>query len=531
MIEVAGLGLTAGVIGWSALRLHGLYEERQRRLARGLARIEDERRSACDEVLRACDQVFGSTIRQAMSRQELRRLIDGGITPDDLASLLLNRYQTVSGLALGHHLAVDGLEIKLEDALRTRHVYVVGRTGSGKTTLIRNLILQDLEAGHGLAILAPEQELLTDELFPYIPSHRINDIIYINPVDTECPVILNPLHLDPGEDLDLKVDEVLTTLLRLFAEDGGGAAPRMEAILRHSLYLLVQIPGSTLLDFPKLLNRQRDDFRRWAVTQCPDPEIRQFWTETYPSYPKDAHLPLTNRLSRFLRPRMIRNLLCSPGPSLNVRQAMDTGKVLCFPLSDGILGETNAKLLGQLITSKIQLAAMSRADIPQSQRRPFFVYLDEFQSFVNVAATSYEKLLSRSRKFNVGLVLAHQQIGQIPESLMRDILGNVGTLVSFQVGATDARRLCRDLVGEVGGEFQSPDPKELISLRVGEACVRTGRRVMILKTFPPPEGGDWELRDQVIARSREQYGYCQQGQELSLNQVPLDQLNPGEVFE
>jgi hypothetical protein len=502
---VLGL-LVLGVGAWIILGFSRSGQEADARSAREDARAEECRVRECGEVVRFFANHVGYVARDRVSREELSSWIDSGVSADELANRIWKACGEAAGVLLGHQpLGAGNLPVVVPESLRPRHVYVVGKSGSGKTTLLRNLILQDLHAGRGLAVLAPEAELLDEELLPLIPERRWKDVVYVDPADTARPVPLNPLHLEQGEDLDLKVDETFTIFQRVFSEDGTGAAPRMEAILRQGLSLLMRIPGATLLDFERLLDRQDDSFRRWAVVQVNDPEAERFWLQTYPAHPKDAHLPLVNRLGRFLGPRVVRSLLCAPG-CLNVRAAMDEGRVLLFSLSDGLLGATNAELLGQLVVAKIQMAAMSRADQPKESRRPFSVYLDEFQTFCGVAGTSYEKILSRARKYGLSLVLAHQQTGQIPEHLMREILGNVATVVCFVVGASDAKRLGREMVGEVDGEPRLLDRQELLSLRVGEAWCRIDRNVLFLRALPPPKGGAAWVRDQIIQESRLHYG-------------------------
>jgi hypothetical protein len=301
----------------------------------------------------------------------------------------------------------------------------------------------------------------------------------------------------------------------------------------------MQFPGSTLLDLERLLDRADGSFRDWVVGRLGDEEAKRFWTSTYPAYPKDAHLAVVNRLGRFLRPKTVRNLLCQPGRGLNIRQAMDEGKVLLFSLSDGILGETNAEVLGQLVVAKIQMAAMSRANVPKAERRPFYLYIDEFQSFCGVAATSYEKILSRARKYNLGLILAHQQTGQIPEQLMREILGNVSTVVCFSVSASDAKRLGREMVGELDGVIVPLEPQELVSLKVGQAWCKIGRSVFFMPTYPAPETVDSDVRDEIIRRSRERYGVKSGQPKLEPRAEPagkafattsLEEIDPGSVF-
>lgn len=501
-VLVLGVGILALVVR-SVLRSN---EAARFRAERDAIKADERRVRECGDVVLFFANHLGYLARDRVSREDLADWIDSGITSDELAGRLWTACADVKGILLGDHpLGGSRLPVVLPDSLRSRHLYVIGKSGSGKTTLLRNLILQDLDAGRGLAVLAPEAEMLRDELLPFIPEHRWSDLVYVNPADTERPIPFNPLTVEEGEDLDLKVDETFTIFQRIYADEGTGGAPRMEQILRQGLYLLMRIPGTTLLDFERLLDRQDDSFRRWAVTQVQDPETERFWLSTYSAYPKDAHLPLVSRLGRFLRPKVVRSLLCTPG-CLNVRKAMDEGKVLLFNLSDGLLGAANAELLGQLVVAKLQMAAMSRADARKEDRRPFSVYLDEFQTFCGVAATSYERILSRARKYNLSLILAHQQTGQIPEQLMREIFGNVATVVCFTVSASDAKRLSRELVGEVSGESLSLDPKQLLSLRVGEAWCRIDRNVVFLKTRKAPEEGLNLVRDYVIEGSRRRHG-------------------------
>jgi hypothetical protein len=515
----------------------------QRRVEAARLEEEDDRRDdarrvkACGEVVLAYANNLGYAAREVISRQELSDLIDTGITADHLNETINERIAALDGVLLGlQRIGAEDVPAKLPISHRTRHVYCVGKSGSGKTTLLRNLILQDLECGNGIGVIAPEHEMLFEEILPYIPAHRVDDIVYVNPADTECPIPLNPLELEEGENLDLKADETMTIFKRMFDEEGGGSAPRMDTILRQALYALMQVPGTTLLDMEKLLDRSDASFRERVVKQIDDPEAEYFWTHTYPMYPRDAHLPIVNRLGRFLRPKVVRNILCSPGKSLNIRQAMDEGRVLLFNLSDGILGEANAQLLGQLVVAKIQMAAMSRANVAKSERRPFYLYIDEFQSFCGVAATSYEKILSRARKYGLGLILAHQQTGQVPEHLMREILGNVSTVVSFLVSASDAKRLSREMVGEAMGEPVGLEPHALLSLQIGEAYCRVNRNVFSIKTFPPPAGPSERMRDTVIERSRENYGRRSGERSAGVTRQQMvtphsiEQIDPAAVF-
>jgi len=527
----------------------GVYAYKQARAAAEAKRREQERAerrrvNKCGEVVRYFANDFGYLARQCIRRDELEQLIDSGISPEDLAAEIQRRMDEQPGLIVGYQ-PVDnrpGPKVKLTQHFRDRHVYVIGKSGSGKTNLLRNMILQDLRDGNGVGVIAPEQEMLTDELLPYIPDARLDDVVYFNPADPQAPVSFNPLYLDPGEDIDLRADENLTIFKRSI---GSAAGPRMDEILRQGFYALLEREGTTLLDFERLMDRGNPTFRNEIVRTSQDATTVNFWRDVYPQFPKDAHLPITNRLSRLTRPRTTRNLLCNPTGSLNFRQAMDTGKVLLFNLSDGILGEANSQLLGQLIVSKFQTAVMSRADVAPDRRRPFYLYIDEFQTFTGGAATSYEKILSRARKYRLALILAHQQTGQIPQPLLKEIFGNVSTLISFVVSRRDALRVSGEFVAERDGQIVNLSTEEILKLKVGEAWCKIGQNTVFMKTYLAPQEPDYGRAEHVIEHSRERYGLplaqgvpgAQQGEtsgrgtsESSPAQAPLEDLDPGQVF-
>jgi hypothetical protein len=355
-------------------------------------------------------------------------------------------------------------------------------------------------------VIALEAELIHRELLPFFATERWDDVVLIDPGDFTRPVSYNPLDLQPGEDLDRKASQLHVTLKRLCAEEGATGAPRMELILSQAIYALLPIPGTTLLDIERLVDRQDPSFRQWVITQTADERTRHFWECTYESFVRDAHLSLLNRLGRLLRPKAVRNLLCQRTGSFNLRRAMDEGKIVLIALSDGLLGEDTAATLAQLFAAMFQLGAMSRADTPPEERRPFYLYLDEAQRTAGVAESSFEQMFARCRKFACGLSLAFQHFGQLPESLVRDLLGTAGSIIAFQVGATDARRLARELVGEVNGRLVNVDPAQLVSLPVGQAICRFGRSVFRLHTLPPPTDGSEAAREEILRRSRQRYG-------------------------
>ncbi len=384
---------------------------------------------------------------------------------------------------------------------RDRHTYIIGKSGSGKTTLMLNMIYQDLKAGNGLGVIAPEQEMLTEQILPYIPENRIDDVIYFNPAD-ENPIPFNPLNLEPDEDADLKADEVMTIFKRIIGTEG---TPRIDEILRQSIYALLTTPNTTILDIPKLLDRADPDYRHQIISQLQDEYCAHFWRDTYPQFPKDAHLPVLYRISAFTRDKRIRNTLCQTGQSLNFRQVMDSGKIVLFNLSDGILGEQNSQLLGQLIVSQFQLAVASRANIPEQQRKRFYLYIDEFQTFTNTAASSYEKILSRARKYRLALILAHQQTGQIPGELLRDIFGNVSTMISFTVSHADATKLSKEFLTEQDGKLAPTPPEKFIELQIGETYCKLGRESFKMKTPLITEQPNWDIKEKILEQSRNQF--------------------------
>ena len=493
--------------------------ERQQEIERQHERTEKKRLEECDEVVLFFHNYLGYIAKECIRRDELENLIDEGYTAEELADEIGGRIAEKDGLVLGYQPFADNVQVdvKLTLPFRERHIYVVGKSGSGKTNLIRNLIFQDLEQGAGIGVIAPEQEMITDEILPYIPDHRIDDVIYINPADTERPVCFNPLHLDEGEDIDLRADETFTIFQRVMGE---GSGARMNEILRNTLYALLEKPNTTLLDIARLLDPHDSTFRDEVVRETEDPDTVHFFKNVYPQFPKDAHLPIINRIGRLTRPKYIRNVLCNPENSLNFRDAMDSGKIMLFNLSDGILGENNSQILGQLIVSKFQMATMSRAAQAKTERKHFWLYIDEFQTFTNVATTSYEKILSRARKYRLGLVLAHQQTSQIPTQLLKEIFGNVSTLVSFVVSSADATKLSQELITNFNGEIDHIPADDILSLKVGEAYCKIGQSSFFMRTRLADQSPDFQRAKMIIEHSRKAYGKKPMGRHERHETIP-----------
>jgi hypothetical protein len=541
-VDTVAIIVMLAVGGGSFLWYHSKQAEEKRRETRQAEEAERKRLQDCEEVVRYFANFYGYLARAVVSRDELAEKIDAGTTAEELQSFIAGRMLEVDGIELGTH--GSGLPVILPNEYRDKHLYVVGKSGYGKTNFLRFLILQDLSRGSGIGVLAPEMEMLSEEILPFIPEDRVQDVIYFNPKDLECPIVLNPLHLEPGEDIDLHVDETFTVLQRVVG-DGG---PRMDEILRHSLYALTERQGSTLMDFEPLLDRQDDTLRKEIVRNTDDDQTKRFFEHTYPQLPRDAHIPIINRISRIIRGKYVRNCLCPPTRTplkpeevsmrlLNIRRAMDEGRILLFNLSDGILGAVASQLIGQLIVAKFQTATMSRADAAKADRKPFFLYLDEFQNFCGIAQQSYEKILSRARKYKLGLILAHQQIRQVPLELYREILGNVSTIVSFQVAQADAGRLGPEFINQYDFEIESLPREELLKLGIGEAYCRIGKNTFPMWVPKVDAEPDFDRAREVIEYSRKTYGIPRspklnddQQTQARPDDDPLADLDPDEVF-
>ncbi|HPI67177.1 MAG TPA: type IV secretion system DNA-binding domain-containing protein [bacterium] len=331
--------------------------------------------------------------------------------------------------------------IKLDD--RRRHMYVLGKTGVGKTTLLKNMIIQDIDNGHGLAYIDPHGDDV-QEVLECIPAHRTNDVIYFNPADLSYPIAFNILENINPDYKHLVSDGLMGVFTKIWANMWSA---RMEYILRNCILALLDSPGNTLLGIMRLLVDK--EFRRKIVEKIQDPVVKTFWVEEYANYNErfrtEAIAPIQNKVGQFLSSAVIRNIVGQPKSTIDIRDFMDNDKVLLMNLSKGKIGEDNSNLLGAMMITKIQLAAMSRVDITEAERSDFFLYVDEMQNFVT---ESFADILSEARKYHLGLILSHQYIAQLstPESTkVRDaVFGNVGTIVCFRVGADDAKFLIKE---------------------------------------------------------------------------------------
>lgn len=322
---------------------------------------------------------------------------------------------------------------------RLRHMYIIGKTGTGKSTLLENLAVDDFKQGRGVAFLDPHGDS-SQNLLNYIPKKRINDTIYFDPSDREHPISINILETTSPDQVELVVSGIISIFQKLYGKFWG---PRMQYILRNALLTLVEIPGSTLPDVVKILSDP--DFRASLYPKITNKSLLSFWKKEFDTLEDDVRLqytyPILNKIGQFVNSPLIQPIIASPHSSIDVGEIMNSGKIFIANLSQGRLGQDNAALLGAMLITKFELAALSRIDTPEEARPNFFLYVDEFQNF---ATESFAKILSEARKFHLGLILANQYIAQIPESLQKAIFGNIGTIVSFAIGSEDAFALSHE---------------------------------------------------------------------------------------
>jgi hypothetical protein len=327
--------------------------------------------------------------------------------------------------------------IKLDD--RRRHMYVVGKTGMGKTTLLENMVLNDIYAGHGVGVVDPHGDF-AEKIIDYIPAHRINDVVYFNPSDIDFPIGFNIL-----ESIDPRYRHLVASgLMGVFKKIWPDVwSARMEYILNNTLLALLEFPNTTLLGINRLL--ADNAYRKRVIQNLKDPVIKSFWETEFAGYndryKQEAVAPVQNKIGQFLSASVIRNIVAQVKSRINIREIMDTKKIFIMNLSKGRIGEDNSRLLGGMLITKIQLAAMERVDTPERDRKDFFLYVDEFQNF---ATESFSNILSEARKYRLDLTMAHQYMEQLDETVLAAVIGNVGTLVTFRVGSTDAEILAKE---------------------------------------------------------------------------------------
>lgn len=380
---------------------------------------------------------------------------------------------------------------------RRMHLYVVGKTGSGKTTLLRNLIVQHLAAGHGVGLIDPHGDL-AEELLDCIPPHRADDLVYFHPGDLDFPIGLNLIANIAPDDRHLVASGIVGALKGIWRDSWG---PRLEYILYNAIAALLDCPNTSLLGVNRMLTDA--DYRRRIVAKVRDPFVRAFWTDEYENYDarfqREAIAPIQNKLGQFLLNPVVRNILGQVRTKVSIPFMMDTGRIFIANLSKGKLGADKANLLGSLLTTQFQLGAMSRVNQPEAERRDFYLFIDEFHNFTTDA---FAAILAEARKYRLCLTLSHQYIEQIPESIRAAIFGNVGSLISFRVGHSDAQELSR----EFGQTFATETFTSLDRFRIIARLSEAGQtRVPFQGTTLPPIDFQIGRRGRLIARSREKY--------------------------
>ncbi|MCK4918276.1 MAG: type IV secretion system DNA-binding domain-containing protein [Candidatus Pacebacteria bacterium] len=385
---------------------------------------------------------------------------------------------------------------------RTRHVYVIGKTGMGKSTMLENMAVQDIKEGNGVCFIDPHGQSVK-KFLDYIPEERIEDVIYFAPFDVENPISFNVME-DVGPDKrHLVAQGLLSAFKKIWGEET--FSDRMEHITNNTLLALLEYPGSTMLGMTKIFTDAK--YRKKVVDNITDPSVKSFWTDEFAGwderYRKDAYAAILNKVGQFTSNPLIRNIVGQEKSSFDFRDIIDNKKILLVNLSIGQVGEANADLLGSMLTTKIYLAAMSRADVSVDElaKLPnFYLYIDEFQ---NLANDSFADILSQARKYKLNLTIAHQYVEQMPDVVRAAVFGNVGTMIAFRVGATDAEQLEKEFTPEFTAE-------DLVNLGFAQIYLRLmidgiGSTPFSAKTLPPITKPEFSYETEVIESSRKNF--------------------------
>ncbi len=401
---------------------------------------------------------------------------------------------------------------------RSRHVYIIGQTGAGKSGLLELFALSDIFHNQGYAIIDPHGDFAINNM-KFIPGSRLNDVIYFNPADTAYPLGFNPLEVtNPNQKTNIS-SEVIGVLKRMFGDSWG---PRLEYILRYTILALLDRPETTMLDITRMLTDK--EFRKETLCYCRDTVVLQFWNVEFASwndkFVAEAIAPVLNKVGAFTANPIIRNIIGQPKSTFNIRQIMDEGKILIVNLSKGLIGEDNAAILGSFLVTKIQLAAMSRSDIPDVRdRRPFYLYVDEFQNF---ATDSFATILSEARKYGLNLTVANQYISQMSETVRDAVFGNVGTMISFRVSADDAPILAK----QFEPNFESIDLLQMHNRNFVINMVIGGEKTPAFSArsleLPPSQADN---TPHIIEHSRRMYSKSREDVEREISDIIMPNRN------
>jgi len=396
----------------------------------------------------------------------------------------------------------EEVEVRVKEEDRRRHMYLIGQTGTGKSAFMRKMIQEDLQAGHGLALLDPNGDFAV-QVLGMIPPHRMDDVIYFNPADINYPMGLNILEARTHEEKDFLIQEMISIFYKLVS-DPSMIGPIFEHNMRMAMSALMSDVNNprTLVEIPLMFTDE--NFRREVLLTVDDPVIRHFWEKEFPATQKGSQAGdtlgyLLSKLGRFIENEMVRNIIGQSRSAFDFQDIMNSGKILIGNLTKGGLGEQNSNLLGMLLVSKLQMAAFKRNDIPEEQRRDFYLYLDEFQNFTT---DSISTILSEARKYRLCLILAHQYIGQLSDGIRNAVFGNVGTVVSFRISSDDAEVIAQRLQPYYTAEdlVLIDNLKAVITLMINGKTSKAFNLQVILTDRP-----DLNLQQQVMMQSRQKY--------------------------
>lgn len=386
--------------------------------------------------------------------------------------------------------------IKTDD--RRRHVYIVGKTGMGKTALMTNMAIQDIQEDRGVGFIDPHGEA-AENLLDFIPSHRVNDVVYINPGDLNYPIAFNVMEEVEPEYRHLIASGLMGVFKKIWPDVWSA---RMEYILNNAILALLEYPSSTLLGINRMLGDAK--YRAKVVDKIKDPVVKAFWVNEFARYTQryevEATAAIQNKVGQFISAPLIRNIIGQVKSTIDMREIMDKEKILICNLSKGKVGEDNSMLLGGLLIAKLQLAAMSRVDVPESERRDFFLYVDEFQNF---ATRGFVSILSEARKYHLALTLGHQYIAQMEEEVRDAVFGNIGTLIAFRVGAEDAEYLEKEFAPELAAQ-------DIVNLGKYDIYLKLmidglAGRPFSAQTLVPFQKPEKSKKEKIIKVSRERY--------------------------
>jgi len=381
---------------------------------------------------------------------------------------------------------------------RRRHFYVLGKTGMGKTTLLENMVISDILAGHGVGVVDPHGDF-AEKIIDYIPANRINDVVYFNPADFDFPMGFNVLEAVDERHKHLVASGLMGVFKKIWPDVWSA---RMEHILNNCILSLLDFPGSTLLGINRLLTDK--EYRKRVVAKIQNPVVKAFWTDEYSRWEdrsrNEAIAPIQNKVGQFLSASIIRNIVAQVKSTIDIRDIMDSGKIFVMNLAKGRIGEDSSRLLGGMLITKLQLAAMERVDVPELDRRDFYLYVDEFQNF---ATQSFANILSEARKYRLNLIIAHQYIEQLDEEYVRPaVFGNVGTIMTFRIGGQDAEFLEQEFAPNLL-------PEDLVGLGKYDVYMKLMIDGVASPPFSattlPPIGSPTGSTDRVIKVSRERY--------------------------